>query len=246
MSEEKTYRLSQIARKLNVGRGTILDYLSEKGFDVDSSPNSKITEEQRSLLAKEFAASAMEKEEASSLTIGTQSNEAVRASDSRKDKSGDEEILIKDNNIVDKTSAPAPKEEKAENAGDIIGSNKLEGPKVVGKIDLEQKKSAKKEEPAPAPKPEAKEEKKAAEPVKEQAPAAEVKKEAQEAIAPPKEKEEKPAEVKTEAPVEEVNKEEPKVEASKEEATKEYSYFDGEEENEEILSSLEIVVPNYA
>ena len=71
MAEEKTYRLSQVARKLNVGRGTILDYLSGKGYEVDSSPNSKITQEQYSLLSREFASSAMEKEEASGLTIGT-------------------------------------------------------------------------------------------------------------------------------------------------------------------------------
>ena len=71
MSEEKMMRLSQVARKLNVGRNTIVDFLSDKGFEVDSSPNAKISGEQYGLLAKEFAASAHEKEEASHLTIGT-------------------------------------------------------------------------------------------------------------------------------------------------------------------------------
>jgi len=71
MSEQKMMRLSQVARKLNVGRSTIVDYLSDKGFEVDSSPNSKISGEQFAMLAKEFAASASEKEEASHLTIGT-------------------------------------------------------------------------------------------------------------------------------------------------------------------------------
>ncbi|OEK06838.1 translation initiation factor IF-2 [Roseivirga misakiensis] len=71
MSEEKMMRLSQVARKLNVGRNTIVDFLSAKGHSVDSSPNAKINGEQYALLAKEFAASASEKEEASHLTIGT-------------------------------------------------------------------------------------------------------------------------------------------------------------------------------
>ena len=71
MSEEKMMRLSQVARKLNVGRNTIVDFLSAKGFSVDSSPNAKISSEQYDMLAKEFAASAHEKEEASHLTIGT-------------------------------------------------------------------------------------------------------------------------------------------------------------------------------
>ena len=52
MAEEQTMRLSQVARKLNVGRHTILDYLTDKGFEVDSSPNSKITAEQYAMLSK--------------------------------------------------------------------------------------------------------------------------------------------------------------------------------------------------
>lgn len=79
MSEEKMMRLSQVARKLNVGRNTIVDFLSAKGHSVDSSPNAKINGEQYTLLAKEFAASASEKEEASHLTIGTKHAEDLIA-----------------------------------------------------------------------------------------------------------------------------------------------------------------------
>lgn len=80
MAEERTMRFSQVARKLNVGSSTIVDFLSSKGFDVDSSPNAKITGEQYSMLAKEFAASASEKEEASHLTIGNKHTEEKPAS----------------------------------------------------------------------------------------------------------------------------------------------------------------------
>lgn len=79
MSEEKMMRLSQVARKLNVGRNTIVDFLSAQGHSVDSSPNAKINGEQYTLLAKEFAASASEKEEASHLTIGTKHAEDLIA-----------------------------------------------------------------------------------------------------------------------------------------------------------------------
>lgn len=134
MSEEKTQRLSQVARKLNVGRGTLLDFLSEKGFEMDSSPNSKITHEQFVLLAREFASSALDKEEASGLTIGSShSDNLVIKSDAAPTGArdgDDEEILIKDNNAA----AAAPKPEEAE----TISRTVLEGPKVVGKIDLDQ------------------------------------------------------------------------------------------------------------
>ena len=63
-------RLSQIARKFNIGRNTIVDFLSEKGFETDRSPNAKIPSDQYELVAREFASSAQDKEEASGLTIG--------------------------------------------------------------------------------------------------------------------------------------------------------------------------------
>ncbi|MGK7389616.1 MAG: translation initiation factor IF-2, partial [Candidatus Cyclobacteriaceae bacterium M2_1C_046] len=162
MSEEKMMRLSQVARKLNVGRTTIVDFLSKKGFEVDSSPNSKVTPEQYNMLAKEFASSASEKREASGLTIGHKRSENVVIESEPTEVTGDEEenILIKSTS-VDKTSdksKEAPKPEKIEHE-----KPKLQGIKVVGKIDLE--KGPKKEEPA-------KEEPKKEEPKKEEQPKA--------------------------------------------------------------------------
>jgi translation initiation factor IF-2 len=70
MVEEKTIRLSQVARKLNVATTTITTYLLEKGFRIENKPNTKITLEQYQILAEEFAESAMDKEEAAELVIG--------------------------------------------------------------------------------------------------------------------------------------------------------------------------------
>ena len=70
MAEEKTMRLSQVARKLNVGTTTIATHLVEKGFPIENKPNAKITLEQYSILAEVFADAAMDKEEASELVIG--------------------------------------------------------------------------------------------------------------------------------------------------------------------------------
>ncbi|NJM26933.1 MAG: hypothetical protein HC859_17130 [Bacteroidia bacterium] len=77
MAEEKMIRLSQAARKLNVGVPTILEFLEKKGHEVESNPNAKLSPEQFNLLSKEFAASATEKMEASGLTIGTKHAENV-------------------------------------------------------------------------------------------------------------------------------------------------------------------------
>jgi translation initiation factor IF-2 len=64
MVEETTMRLSQVARKLNIGTTTIATHLAEKGFRVENKPNAKITLEQYKILAKEFGDASMDKEAA--------------------------------------------------------------------------------------------------------------------------------------------------------------------------------------
>jgi len=140
MAEEKTIRLGQASRKLNVGHNTILDFLAKKGFEVENNPNAKLTGEHFAMLSKEYASSASEKEEAASLTIGVKHLEAppVKAAEleiSRKKKEEDENILIKNlgsKDIVEHKEVP--KTEKVESE-----KPKLEGIKVLGKIDLEKK-----------------------------------------------------------------------------------------------------------
>jgi len=179
MADEKTMRLSQAARKLNVGRHTILDFLTEKGFEVDSSPNSKISAEQFAMLSKEFAASAHEKEEASSMTIGTKHTENVvidSDSDVPSNNEDEESVLIKNLSTKpekkEEKPEPAPepekkpeaekKEEKKEEEKEKEEKEekpKLQGIKVLGKIDLEEKGPKKQDKPAEEPKEEKKEEK---------------------------------------------------------------------------------------
>jgi translation initiation factor IF-2 len=48
-------RLNKVTRDLNVGISTVVEFLQKKGFTVEPSPNAKITEEQYSLLVKEFS-----------------------------------------------------------------------------------------------------------------------------------------------------------------------------------------------
>jgi len=157
-------RLSQAARKLNVGLSTIAEHLETKGFEVEHKPNAKITMEQFNMLAKEFASSAMDKEEASGLTIGQKhSDNLVIDSDSDtgvKKREDEEEIFIK--NIASSTEevaeakpekevpeppAPEPKEEKPKEEPSPSSQSKLQGIKVVGKIDLDKPKKVEKEKP---------------------------------------------------------------------------------------------------
>ncbi len=122
MVEEKTMRLSQIARKFNIGRNTIVDFLAEKGFETDRSPNAKIPSDQYELVAREFASSALDKEEASGLTIGIKQENLVidnaGAQTSRAaDPADDDELFIRgltQEKRREPTPAPEKKKEKEE------------------------------------------------------------------------------------------------------------------------------------
>ncbi len=135
MTEEKTMRLSQVARKLNVGRTTIIEFLSNKGYKVDRNPNSKIDAEQYDALAKEFAESALEKEEASGLTIGTKAPEDLVIKEQKDKREEEEEIKIKDLSSGSKPVETSEASNKVE-----TDSPKLAGIKIVGKIDLDREK----------------------------------------------------------------------------------------------------------
>ncbi len=146
MAEDKMIRLGQASRKLNVGHNTILDFLAKKGFVVENNPNTKLSAEQFAMLSKEYAASASEKIEASGLTIGTKhaENQTIKNEPvtNRKKTEDDDSIMIKNLGSKEiKAKEEVKQPEKVERE-----KTKLEGIKVVGKIDLEKEKK-KKEEP---------------------------------------------------------------------------------------------------
>tara|TARA_B100002051_G_scaffold273965_1_gene313933 strand:- start:608 stop:3007 length:2400 start_codon:yes stop_codon:yes gene_type:complete len=70
MAEGKKMRLGQVARKLNVGRNTIISYLNDKGYEIDSNPNTKIDDSIYRILENAFEDSAVEKKVASNIKIG--------------------------------------------------------------------------------------------------------------------------------------------------------------------------------
>ena len=92
MSESKQLRLGQIARKLNVGRNTIIDFLRNKGYEIDSNPNTKINSEIYQILENAFEDSAVEKKVASNIKIGLEEKatltKEVNKDDSKKGEEG--------------------------------------------------------------------------------------------------------------------------------------------------------------
>src|SRR3989442_685978 len=69
MSEtEKTIRLSKAIKEFNIKLDHIVDFLSKKGFKVESNPNAKITGDAYAMLLQEFQSDKQAKEEAKHIT----------------------------------------------------------------------------------------------------------------------------------------------------------------------------------
>jgi len=141
MAEDKGIRLGQASRKLNVGHNTILDFLAKKGIKIENNPNAKLTADQFAMLAKEYASSASEKLEASGLTIGGKHGEtpAVKTEPEVHRKKVDEEESMLIKNLGSKDIIKHKEEAKPDKVE--IEKPKLEGFKVLGKVDLEKKKA---------------------------------------------------------------------------------------------------------
>ena len=112
-------RLNKVARDLNVGIQTAVEFLQKKGFTVEANPNTKITDEQYALLVKEFSKDKNLKLESESISL-ERHKEKSKATSATESEEGNSSSAIKEE----------PKELKT-----IIPETQR--PKVVGQIDLD-------------------------------------------------------------------------------------------------------------
>ncbi|WP_332368129.1 hypothetical protein [Spirosoma telluris] len=152
MAEEKSMRLSQVAKILNKGLSSVASSLSAKGFKVEINPNTKINMEQLEVLAKEYKSTEL-------LNGARRAEPPVAVAEPPRSKEEDVVLYRRDDArrpIVENKpeSAPAelPKVAPVESKPILqTAQTGLPGLKVVGKIDL----NAKPAVPAP-PAPQAK------------------------------------------------------------------------------------------
>lgn len=117
-------RLNKVIKEFNVGMQTVVDFLEKKGHKLEEvNPNTKLTDEQYSLVKKEFQTDEHLRNEAEKLRQTRQ--EEKRQEQRKKEKAKEERKKA----VEIKTEIPQV------------------GPKVVGKIDLEPKAAAPAEQP---------------------------------------------------------------------------------------------------
>lgn len=165
MAEKKTQmRLSQVARKLNIGRNTIVEHLRKKGHDLKGNPNEPINQEMYAILEKDFEGSFKNRTEASNIKIGTTSAtgktidkdtkaNSEKEQDKEEDTEQERELIIKGN--VKPTVQPTDLKENKKAEPEVFTTDSHQM-KVVGKVDLDKfnkkKKSPAQKKPANTPK----------------------------------------------------------------------------------------------
>lgn len=133
----KTPRLLAAAKEFNIGKDTLVEYLTGKGFEINASnPNTKLTEQMYDSLQAEFAQDKAAKRKSDEIALPKGS-----LGDAKKPK---EEVVAKEKKVAEE---PAPKveEKKVEEKPAPVPEPVVEAPKEEVKPVVVE---------APAPKPE--------------------------------------------------------------------------------------------
>ena len=129
---EKGSRLSKIARELNVGITTLVDFLHKQGFKISTDPNTKIEADMHELLEKQFRKDHEARMEADKVNL-------------RHHRAKNEAVSIDDLQAVKKE----PEESDADDDSIMIKDHSLHHYKEEKRTD--QSSAIRKTEPAPAP-----------------------------------------------------------------------------------------------
>ena len=136
-------RLVKVAQELNIGTNTIVEFLKEKGVEIENRPTSKVTDEMEALLVEEYSKRIAIKEQTDSMTIG------LRPS-LKKDISVHEETVVvappPPRPVIEPKPVPEVEDSKKEEllvAPPVEAKPEKEEPKIglriKGKIELDKK-----------------------------------------------------------------------------------------------------------
>lgn len=149
MTEKKAIRLSKVARELNVGISTIVDFLNKKGHSIEANPNTKLNPELYGLLVQEYSSDLDVKKKSEKFSIKNlrekKDSVTIEDVDETPETEETEELLVKDTS-VSKSKIEKGKPEEKEKPEEEDSEKKGVDIKVVGKVDLDAVKGKKKEE----------------------------------------------------------------------------------------------------
>ncbi|MEM1326385.1 MAG: translation initiation factor IF-2 [Bacteroidota bacterium] len=129
-------RLIKIAKELNVGLSTIVDYLNDNGFEIENKPTARVSSEMEEALTQEFQKSLAIKEQANQMKIGRNAKE----SDTVLAPPAPKVNLTKEGISLFKKSPVTENTEVEEKEKEVITASRttpiLSKPKILGNVSL--------------------------------------------------------------------------------------------------------------
>ncbi len=131
-------RLVKVAKELNVGTKTIVEFLNAKGFEVSNKPTAKVSDDMYKVLAENFKSSVALKEKANKISIGNRIKEEAKKKPKSWEVPTQEQTPKETVKVEPKKEEPKVEKKPAvsEKTEELV-SHRLKGPKVLGKINLE-------------------------------------------------------------------------------------------------------------
>ena len=108
MAGQEKIRINKVLKEFNIGLGTLVEFLSKKGYEVEAHPSAQISGEEYELLKKEYAKDQRIKEESAKISIKIKE---ITKKDTQKQEPEEEpfedEVIIK-TTTIDHPSTPEP------------------------------------------------------------------------------------------------------------------------------------------
>lgn len=123
MSEERVIRINKVLRELNISLDRAVDYLKDKGHEIESSPNAKISQEEYKVLCGQFSADKGNK--VASLEVSEEKRKEKEALKRELEKEQESKRLL---------------DEERQRQEVIKAKAVVTAPKAIGKIELDPKK----------------------------------------------------------------------------------------------------------
>jgi translation initiation factor IF-2 len=137
MADNKVMRLNKVLREMNISLDRAVEYLNSKGIEIEARPTTKISGDIYKILSDQFE---------------TDANKKVASKEVGEEKRKEKEAL----RIEREQEEERKKADELKRQEIIKAKAKLSGPKTVGTIDLDAKKSQPEEPQEKAPKTEEK------------------------------------------------------------------------------------------
>ena len=138
-------RLSKLTKQFSIGLARLVDFLNEKGANVEMNPNAKISDEYLPAIEAKFGEDQKLKKDSEKVTIKLKEiiemNSKKKTAPQEEDDVPEREVVIKTNTlteekpVVQETPAPAPSPEPVKEVKEEPKKEEV-GPKIIDKIDL--------------------------------------------------------------------------------------------------------------